>query len=484
MAQDGKPLEHLTINMWCAPRSLSTATMYSFSRRPDTKVYDEALYPCYLHCNPTIYRPYREELLAQSCTSSNEIMDKLNSGDAEKPIVFVKHMAKFAPSVEKHHFYGKNVRNIFLIRDPMKQITSWKKKVDVHREGFDLDSSGLLDLLQLHSELNRNAWGSNTNQGECYPPIVLDSDMLAQHPREMLQQLCHRLQIPFYEEQLSWPAGPKPLIDGMWAKWWYDDVHKTTGYNQYEGGGREGSGTSSATYFSLTDADRETYRDASPLFQMLRRHAMGVQGWNPGSCEAYSSTAPTIADQSSQIVSMSDARNESLLIWVGDRLQPREHAKVSVFDSVVQGGDGVWEGLRVYDGRIFKMNEHLERLFHSAKALAYKDVPSYAFVVEAIFRTLAANGMRDGVHMRVTITRGAKVTSSMNPAFNIFGCNLLVVPEYKMLGSATVYNNDKGVKLISATIRRNSPEFLDSKVHHCNMLNNSEYKSSCVLLTS
>lgn len=476
-------MKQVVIHMWCAPRSLSTATLYSFSQRPDTKVYDEALYPCYLHNNPSIYRPYREELLATSRVNSDEIMDNLNKGDSEKPVVFVKHMAKFAPGINRRHFYGKDIRNVFLIRDPMKQIASWKKKLGVHKEVLDLESSGLLHLFQFYTEMKRHT--ASSEGGPLPAPIVLDSDMLAAHPQEMLQHLCQQLEIPFYDEQLSWPAGAKPDIDGMWAKWWYDDVHKSTGFGKYVGLSGSAGDTASEpprVYVSLTEEEKQAYRDAAPFYDLLKRNAIGVQRWNPGTCKASPAAAAewgneltTCAKQQQQIATMSDPRNADLLIWVGDRLRPRADAKVSVFDSVVQGGDGVWEGLRVYDGRIFKMNEHLERLFHSAKALAYEGMPSYAYVVDAIFQTLAANGMRDGVHMRVTITRGPKVTSSMNPKFNIFGCNLLVVAEYKLLGSATVYNNDKGVDLVTAVIRRNSPEFLDSKVHHCNMLNNSKY---------
>ena len=112
-----------------------------------------------------------------------------------------------------------------------------------------------------------------------------------------------------------------------------------------------------------------------------------------------------------------------------------------MFDSAVQGGDAVWEGLRVYDGRVFKLEDHLQRLVDSAKAMAFKNVPTLDFVRSAVFRTLAANGMRDGAHMRLTLSRGAKLTSSMNPVFNVFGCNLLVVPEWKPVGDAATYDN-------------------------------------------
>ncbi len=163
-----------------------------------------------------------------------------------------------------------------------------------------------------------------------------------------------------------------------------------------------------------------------------------------------------------------DPRNEHIRIWVGDRLWPRDEARVSVFDSVVQGGDAVWEGLRIYAGRVFQLDAHLDRLFASAKALAFENVPTRDYVRSAIFQTLEANGMRVGAHLRLTLTRGKKVTSGMSPTNNQYGCTLIVLAEWK----APVYDNDKGIRLITSAIRRNSPQFLDSKIHHNNLLNN------------
>ncbi|MEP4808049.1 MAG: aminotransferase class IV [Luteolibacter sp.] len=155
-------------------------------------------------------------------------------------------------------------------------------------------------------------------------------------------------------------------------------------------------------------------------------------------------------------------------MWVGDQLWPRDQARVSVFDSVVQGGDAVWEGLRIYDGRIFQLDAHLDRMMASAKALAFANVPTRDYIRSAIFQTLEANGMRDESHIRLTLTRGKKVTSGMSPANNQYGCTLIVLAEWK----APVYDNTTGIRLITSAIRRNSPAFLDSKIHHNNLLNN------------
>lgn len=162
-----------------------------------------------------------------------------------------------------------------------------------------------------------------------------------------------------------------------------------------------------------------------------------------------------------------DPRNADILVYVNGQLRPRANASVSVFDSVVQGGDAVWEGLRVYNGRIAELDGHLRRLQDSARALAFSDVPSSDDVRAAIFNTLEANGMRDNAHIRLTLTRGEKVTSGMNPRFNQSGCTLIVLAEWK----PPVYS-DEGIRVMTASTRRNTPQCLDSKIHHNNLLNN------------
>ena len=162
-----------------------------------------------------------------------------------------------------------------------------------------------------------------------------------------------------------------------------------------------------------------------------------------------------------------DPRNMDIVVFVGGKLVPRSEARVSVFDSVVQGGDAVWEGLRVYRGRVAALDGHLERLQNSAKALAFEAVPSSDDIRDALFRTLEANGMRDESHIRLTLTRGEKITSGMNPRFNQSGCTLIVLAEWK----PPVYSNN-GIRVITASTRRNTPQCLDSKIHHANLLNN------------
>src|SRR5258705_6060289 len=158
-------------------------------------------------------------------------------------------------------------------------------------------------------------------------------------------------------------------------------------------------------------------------------------------------------------------KNRDLIVNISGRLVHRDEAGVSPFDSVVQGGDAVWEGLRLYLGRIFKLTEHLDRLRSSALALAFAQIPSHEEITEQIRRTLAANKMTDGVHIRLTLTRGVKVTSGMDPRLNQAGPTLIVLAEFK----DPVYDA-AGITLITASVRRPAPDCLDPKIHHNNLL--------------
>jgi len=160
-----------------------------------------------------------------------------------------------------------------------------------------------------------------------------------------------------------------------------------------------------------------------------------------------------------------DPRNQDLIVNVNGRLTHRDAAAVSPFDSAVQGGDAVWEGLRLYSGRIFRLEQHLDRLVGSAKALAFAAIPPRELIVHEVRRTLEANGMFDGVHIRLTLTRGVKVTSGMDPRLNQSGPTLIVLAEHK----PPVYPTD-GLSLITSSVRRFPPDCLDPKIHHNNLI--------------
>src|ERR1051325_84765 len=159
-------------------------------------------------------------------------------------------------------------------------------------------------------------------------------------------------------------------------------------------------------------------------------------------------------------------KNRDLIVNINGQLLHRDEAGISPFDSAVQGGDAVWEGLRLYQGRIFKLHEHLERLERSAPGVSFVQTPSRDAIIEEIKRTLSANKMRDGVHIRLTLSRGLKITSGMDPRLNQTGSTLIVLAEHK----PPVYSKS-GLTLITASIRRPPPEVLDARIHHANLLN-------------
>ncbi|XP_020273888.1 branched-chain-amino-acid aminotransferase-like protein 2 isoform X2 [Asparagus officinalis] len=366
------------IHSWSAPRSLSTSLMYSFAQRDDMEVLDEPLYGSYLKVTGA-ERPYRDELLSKMDSDGNKVVKDVIFGAGMKKYRYCKHMAKQRlPNLSNELM--KKGKHFILIRNPLNILAT-------------------------------------------------------------LQGLCEDLGIPFQMAMLKWESGPKP-VDGIWAPWWYKNVHKSTGFKVPQ---------SYCSPFPLALYD--LLEQSLPFYNMLRHHRKRTT----------SSLGPSVPPPALPVPA-----NEKLLVWVGDELLPRESAKVSVLDSVVQGGDAAWEGLRIYKGKIFKLNEHLDRLFDSAKALAFNNVPTREEIQEAIFKTLIANGMFDNAHIRLTLTRGKKVTSGMSPAFNLYGCTLIVLAEWK----PPVYDNSQGITLVTATTRRNSPNSIDSKIHHNNLINN------------
>lgn len=412
------------IHGWSAPRSLSTSLMYSFAQRDDMEVLDEPLYANFLRITG-VERPYREELLSKMEHNGNKVVNEVIYGPGAKKYRFCKHIAKQrVPGLPQDLM--KKGKHFILIRNPLHILPSFDKVVPP-----SFLELGLGDLVSIYNEL--------TELGK-QPPVIDAADLQAD-PEATLRGLCEDLGIPFQSSMLKWEAGPK-TVDGIWSPWWYNSVHKSTCF------------VPSSKYPSPFPASLYDLLEQSlPFYNMLRRQIKRTSGL----------LTPPLPRPSLPVPA-----NEKLLAWVGDEIVPRDSAKVSVFDSVVQGGDAVWEGLRIYKGKIFKLEEHLDRLFDSAKALAFSNVPTREEVKEAIFKTLITNGMFDNAHIRLTMTRGKKVTSGMSPAFNLYGCTLIVLAEWK----PPVYDNAKGVVLVTATTRRNSPNSLDSKIHHNNLLNN------------
>ncbi|KAK4483570.1 hypothetical protein RD792_010769 [Penstemon davidsonii] len=384
------------------------------------EVVDEPLYPYFLRLTGA-ERPYREELLSKMESDGNKIVTEKIFGPGRKKYRFCKHMAsQCLPGLSDELM--KRGKHCLLMRNPLDVLTSYDKVIPPLF--MDLGYESLVSIYGELCDLGKS-------------PPVIDSDLLREDPEATLCGLCDDLGIPFQNAMLKWESGPKPY-DGMWAPYWYKNTHNSTGFEPP----RKYPSPFPSSLYNLLE---QTF----PFYNLLQRYVKQT---------TTNSLQPSIPFPA----------NENLLVWVGDDILPRKSAMVSVFDSIVQGGDGVWEGLRIYNGKIFKLEEHLDRMFDSAKALAFSNIPTREQVKEAIFKTLIRNGMFDNAHIRLTLTRGKKVTSGMSPAFNLYGCTLIVLAEWK----PPVYDNASGITLVTATTRRNSPNNLDSKIHHNNLLNN------------
>ena len=158
-------------------------------------------------------------------------------------------------------------------------------------------------------------------------------------------------------------------------------------------------------------------------------------------------------------------KNKDLMVNINGQLSHRDEAGVSPFDSSVQNGDAVWEGLRLYKGRIFKLKEHLERLRKGAGLLRYEGFPEDDYIVDELRRTLEANQMKDGVHVRLMVSRGLKYTSGLDPRINTKGCTLIIMAEHK----APVYDKT-GLRFITAQHRRPFANVLNQHIHSSNQL--------------
>mmetsp|Transcript_46597 Transcript_46597/g.113511 ORF Transcript_46597/g.113511 Transcript_46597/m.113511 type:complete len:638 (-) Transcript_46597:309-2222(-) len=490
------------VHCWSAPRSRSTALLYSFEARGEDQcvALDEPLYREWLLAKgDDVARPYLKEMIEgippleitvetkedgdnteddreewrwrRELSSLNERIaegvktlrqknnNPSNNNNNFGGVIFAKHMAKHeflydfdnefkldddddnTDDVEIIH------RHLLLIRDPCAVLSSWGVSGGVHGENPTSDEVGIVPLLSIYSKLESRMDGIQ--------PVVLDSDELVNDPEDALFSVCERLQIPFTKSMLTWPAG-KHKCDGPWAQWWYHNVWKSDGWNI----------KSSEKYYPET----KRYRTLDPLLMPALKAAFPAYMFLSQHTTSYLQRGP------SPEKIYEDPRNENLLLWIGapgrGQLLPRDFAGVSPFDSSVQGGDACWEGIRVYRGKILSLDKHLKRLFKSAKSLGFENVHTKEQVTEAIFSTLAANGMRDHAHMRLTLTRGEKYTSSMNPKFNVYGTTLIIIAEWKPTEGATTYDNTNGISLISASQRRNPPATCDSKIHHNNLINN------------
>lgn len=203
------------ISFWSGPRNVSTALMYSFAQRPDTQVIDEPFYAHYLKTSGAVH-PGMELVLAEMENDGNEVLKSIVKHAQSCPVLFLKNMAHHWVGLDYEHL--KNFDHVFLIRDPREMLPSLIRQIP----GPVLRDTGLkmqVDLFNYLVERNNN-------------PVVIDSKELLKNPKDILQKVCNHLQIRFYDEMLSWEPGPKNY-DGVWAKIWYQNVHKSVGFTPY-----------------------------------------------------------------------------------------------------------------------------------------------------------------------------------------------------------------------------------------------------------
>jgi hypothetical protein len=209
-------MDTLRICAWSGPRNVSTALMYSFARRPDTRALDEPLYGHYLKTTGASH-PGSLEIIASMDSDGERVVAETILGPCDRPILFMKQMTHHLVSLD--HAFLRHTVNILLIREPREVLLSLSRVLDASPTASD---TGLRQQATLFGELE--ALGQR--------PPILDSRELLEDPRGVLAELCERVGIPFDECMLSWPSGPHPE-DGVWAKHWYASVHKTTGFEPY-----------------------------------------------------------------------------------------------------------------------------------------------------------------------------------------------------------------------------------------------------------
>lgn len=203
------------ICLWSSPRNVSTALMYSFAQRSDTQVFDEPLYAHYLQVSGAIH-PGREEVLQTQENDGEKVVQSILLQEHSE-VSFHKLMTHFL--VEINRAFLSKVTNVLLIRNPSEIIASYAKVIPNPK----MEDVGIQMQYELYHQLKE----------QNHLAAVLDAKELLKNPKSALQQLCNEIGIPFEESMLSWESGARSE-DGCWAKYWYDNVHQSTGFMLYK----------------------------------------------------------------------------------------------------------------------------------------------------------------------------------------------------------------------------------------------------------
>ena len=233
----------MIIHLISSPRNVSTALMYSFAQRKDTIVMDEPFYAHYLK-NCQLEHPGMNQIIEKCETDPEKIIQDILKYKKTKKILFIKNMAHHIAKLNIDFIVG--MKNIFFIRNPLQLITSFAKVI----ANPGMDDIGIETIYQIYSQYKDDQ------------SMVLDSGALLKDPTSVLVKLCNGLDIPFDESMMQWPAGPK-TYDGIWAEYWYENVHKSTGFSKQR-----------ATDRTLADRYLPLYKSVLPYYDELFKHSI------------------------------------------------------------------------------------------------------------------------------------------------------------------------------------------------------------------
>lgn len=239
-----KPVQTI-INLWSGPRNISTAMMYAFSQRRDTRVIDEPLYAHYLRVSG-VEHPGKAEILAAQNNDGNQVMENFLFDNYTRSILFLKQMTHHLVEIDLS--FLEQSKNILLIRDPKKVLQSYSKVIT----DPTLEDIGIKQSAELFDHL----------QKAHLHVVVIDADTILKDPESALKKLCAACDIPFLPVMLSWVPGPKKA-DGVWAKYWYENVHQSSGFQEYLEADTD-----------LLSNLQKVYDMALPYYQKLKKQAI------------------------------------------------------------------------------------------------------------------------------------------------------------------------------------------------------------------
>ena len=394
----GDQPKHKIINCWSGPRSLSTSLMYSFHNRGDAECFDEPFYAHYLReeiaanerngIEDSRPRPYVDMVLDKQNADGAKVLDEMLYGDrneSSREIRFVKHMAKHATrymprrknnstefEYDRLGDYLERCENFILVRHPEDIVRSFGAVATP-----TLDETCLPSQLEIFMMYAPNRFGMINHETEKmelstlkhrkkYPSMaVVLSEDLRDNPEGTLRALCKAVNIDFKPEMLKWKAGPRPEIDGCWAPWWYKTTHESTCFAPPR--------QDKPLPPPLSEDLQALVDECMPYYQFLKSHAMKPdvieRREDDGRNDAMTTSRTLPTTHAGTHSYAADPRNDSVLIGMRDgvtdtfSLVPRKDAKVSVFDSGFVLGDGVWEGIRLHDGVLMYVDEHVKRLY-------------------------------------------------------------------------------------------------------------------------